>query len=351
MNHVLSGLEPASPRPSITVSVLAFITYLLGAQPYYSPTPVSMSLLKMHLPPFDNGVYPLATMTLGNPLSFLPSPQAAPSPDFVNTQELLRTILRAPRLHLHQVERLGGQVHRLYLVRSTDGRAYVLKCPPSHNVHLFRHEQRSLHGESQILKLIASAPEIPVPQSIHCREHGGAFGPYLLRTYIQGTRLSQISPYLSTSQRAHIDRSLGYFLKRITSSTAGTYGLSGPVFAGEGQSTWREAFHHLLESTLRDAEDMLVSIPYQSIRSHFQKQEALFDQVTTSQLVPMQAGLPSNVLINDLTKQVSGLIGFSDVLWGDPMISPILANASPEFWEGFGSCPLRTGNERVRQLL
>ncbi|KAF2758201.1 hypothetical protein EJ05DRAFT_439483 [Pseudovirgaria hyperparasitica] len=278
-------------------------------------------------------------------------PASSRSPDFQSTQELLRTILQSSRICLQQVERLKGVLNRVYLVRLADGRAYVMKCPPYRSTPLLRQERHGMQDESRILKLMATAPDVPIPRIVHCREHGGSFGPYLLRTFIPGTRLTEMAPYLTASERETIDRTLGRHMERITSSTAGTFGTSAPVFAGEGHSNWQKAFHHLLESTLRDAEDMLVSVPYESIRSHFEKHGHLLRLITTSQLVPMQAGLPENVIIDQHTKQVSGIIGFSDTIWGDPMISPVLAQASPAFWKGYGKYPSPSEGERTRQLM
>lgn len=123
------------------------------------------------------------------------------------------------------------------------------------------------------------------------------------------------------------------------------------VSAGTGSTSWREAFVSLLESALRDAEDMLVTMPYNSIRYHILRHGPMLDQVTEARLVPINAGQPENVLLDEGTRQVYGLLGFSDVVWGDPLMAGVFMDASEAFYQGYGEYPVRERNARVRQLI
>lgn len=102
---------------------------------------------------------------------------------------------------------------------------------------------------------------------------------------------------------------------------------------------------------MRDAEDILVTIPYDSIRYYIAKHSNVLDQVTQPKLVALNICNPDNVLIDQQTKRVSGLVGFSNAIWGDALMSGGLSTGSEAFFEGFGECPARTGSVKIRMLM
>lgn len=174
---------------------------------------------------------------------------------------------------------------------------------------------------------------------------------YLLMSHLPGRRLSELHSYLTTSERNAVDRTLGAYVHTLTTLSATQFGPTHRVFAKKGHSSWREAFFRLLEAALRDAEDMLITVPYDSIRYYFERHAHFLDEVTEPHLVVLSACEPQNVLIDEQTKQVSGLVGFSSVIWGDPLMSGGIENGSEAFFEGFGECPSRTGGVKARQLM
>lgn len=127
--------------------------------------------------------------------------------------------------------------------------------------------------------------------------------------------------------------------------------MSHRVFDNRGSKSWREAFLALLEAALRDAEDILVTIPYDSIRYYITQQGHALDEVVEPNLVALDVCKPDNVLIDEYTKQVTGLVGFSSVVWGDALMNGGLARGSEAFFEGFGECPVRIGGVKTRMLM
>jgi hypothetical protein len=160
-----------------------------------------------------------------------------------------------------------------------------------------------------------------------------------------------MAAYLTTRERSDIDRTLGSHVGALTALSATQYGTTHRVFAKKGCNTWREAFLALLEAILRDAEDMLVTVPYESIRYYITKSSHFLDEVTQPRLVAMHACHPDNVLINEHTKQVTGLVGFSNVIWGDPLMSGGVAEGSDAFFEGLGERPAQFGGVKARLLM
>ncbi|KAJ9665956.1 hypothetical protein H2201_003867 [Coniosporium apollinis] len=312
----------------------------------------------MHLPPVDLRIYPQITMSYGSisvgGRSHPSSPAASPdSPDFSSVQRHVHQALRSSRASVQQVERLQAGLHRIYLLSIADGSRLVLKCRPPCNTRLLRHEQQSLEAEARVLDLVkVNAMYLPLPTRLMYDPEGSGIGaPFLLRSYLPGTPLSHPALRLSTAERARIDATLGAHLGSLSALRAPAFGPFCRVLAGTGSSTWREAFLSLLESVLRDAEDMLVSIPYDGIRYCVAQQAHLLDQVTEARLVALDAGLPRNVLVDERSRQVCGLLGFGNVVWGDPAMAGVFAGASEAFYEGFGQMPARSGGERVRMLI
>ena len=268
-------------------------------------------------------------------------------------ERLLRNIYDGNKIPLRDAERLRGHLHRIYLLHCMAGYAYVLKCPPSRDTTTLRHEAKAIETEGRVLDLIRASSQVPIPQRISSdtSNRNAIHIPYLLRSYLPGRALSSLESQLSVTERENIDRTLGSHIRSMSSIRNNTFGTVYRVYSGSGHSTWREAFLSLIESVLRDCEDLLVSLPYDSIRYYTSAQASSLDAITEPQLVPLQAGISRNVLINEQTKQISGLLGFSHVVWGDPRLAWCFADASTAFWQGYGTIASCDTSERTRQML
>lgn len=322
----------------------------------------------MHLPPLDVAVYPVVTMSHGRhgsravrtssttPLSSSaatpPSHPRTMTPDFSSIQKVIRDVFRSSRITVQQAERLQGRIHQVYLARLADGSTLVLKCPPNCTTRTLRHERHSLETERKTLETLHEYTNLPVPQVIKYDARGVTLGsPFLLMSYVPGRKLSELLPYLSTDERKSIDRTLGAYVGRLTSLSATQFGMTHQVFAQRGSTKWRDAFVALNEAALRDAEEMLIHIDYQGIRNLIRRHIHVLDEVTEPRMVVLDVCDGQNILIDEQTRQVSGLVGFSNVVWGDPLMSGGIAGGSDAFYEGFGQRPPRTGGVYVRQLM
>lgn len=144
---------------------------------------------------------------------------------------------------------------------------------------------------------------------------------------------------------------MGTHVRALTALSATQFGMTHRVFAKKGSNSWREAFLSLLEATLRDAEDMLVNSHSESTRYWVGKHAHHLEEVTEPRLVAPNVCNPENILIDEQTKQVCGLVGFSNVIWGDPLMSGGMADGSEAFFAGLGDHPARTEGARVRMLM
>lgn len=322
----------------------------------------------MLLPPLDVATFPTFTMSRGTYIGHPPRPSSTvsstssssstssractASPDFASIQKLIRTVFRSSKISIQQAERLQSRLHQVYLTKLADDALLVLKCPPAANIRLLRHEKHTLETEAKTLETLHEYTQLPVPKIIKYDSHGGQFGsPFLVMSHVPGRRLSELSSHLTATERSTIDRTLGAYVRSLTSLTATQFGMTHRVFAQKGCKSWREAFLALLEATLRDAEDILVTIPYDSVRHYVGKHSHVLDEVTEPRLVALNVCNPDNVLIDEHTKRITGLVGFSNVIWGDALMSGGLANGSEAFFEGLGECPVRTGGVKARMLM
>lgn len=272
----------------------------------------------MHLPP-------IARLTALSPLDTnLTLPSYAPpshiSRDSSPVQNFIENILVPLHLTVYQMEDISGHLHRIRLVRLSNGSSLVLKVSPPPVTPLLRHEGYSLESEALIFSLLAKSA-LPVPRVIRHdarRMHIGS--PFLLTTHLPGISYANVRQYLTRSERAGIERQLKSLKGVISQHTSSIYGPYGPVSlvaSNQGHKSWREAFVSMLESALMDGEDMMVSLPYSQIREQLSRTKNALDLIEEARLVVLDFGQPENVLIDRRTNEVTGLLDFGRAIWGD----------------------------------
>lgn len=319
----------------------------------------------MHLPPLHVAIYPVTTMSRGTYSNRLARPSSiasstsssstssarssSVSPDFLSIQRIIRSVFRTSKITVQHAEKLQAWLHQVYLARLADDTYLVLKCPPAYGTRVLRHEKHFLESERTTLETLHEYTQLPVPQVIKHDSQGGAFGsPYLMMTYLPGRRLSEIGGRLTPTERCSIDRTLGAYVGALTALSATQFGTTRRVFAKKGCNTWKEAFLSLLEAVLRDGEDMLVTIPYESVRYYIGKCSHFLDEATQPRLVALNMCDPQNVLVDEQSKRVTGLVGFSNVIWGDPLMCGGIADGNDAFFAGLGERPAGTDGIQAR---
>jgi hypothetical protein len=168
----------------------------------------------------------------------------------------------------------------------------------------------------------------------HGQPTDGSKTPFAAYLAVQGTPLSLLGrPPTPSSQRA-IDRQLGALFRSLAhlTSPTGRFGplaavlgtatttgrppeettagaapaktspklmLQGGLSATGGAGTWSVAFHSMLESALRDGEDMAVVMAYSTIRRQFRRVGYLLEEVTVGRLVVVEGGERANILVSE----------------------------------------------------
>ncbi|KAF4493345.1 hypothetical protein FAGAP_10537 [Fusarium agapanthi] len=278
------------------------------------------------------------------------SPMAAAPPES-SVLSLLNGI--SPRLAVEELEVVpSARLQRLYNVKVTEGPNLLLALPPPAVIRLLRSEKSTLGTEAAVLKWlsavagerkICSGPgakettsrtvETPVvnetnprllagylPTLVRHESIGGVLPvEYNLIRPPRGTPISTLSRPLDSREQCSVDFQTGQLLRRISSQVSPTrrFGIAADVLSvppsvvhhpprrfegsltdSKGTNSWRVAFHSLLESVLRDGEDLTIMFNYNNIRHHFERFQHLLDAVTKPRLVILDAGEDSNTLIH-----------------------------------------------------
>ncbi|KAL4729602.1 hypothetical protein ACLX1H_004022 [Fusarium chlamydosporum] len=249
----------------------------------------------------------------------------------------------SPRLSVEELEVVpSARLQRLYNVKVTEGPSLLLALPPPAIIRLLRSEKSTLGSEAAVLKErkvfsssvtkdsmgktagLASGSDDSLteylPLLVRHESHGGVLPvEYNLIRPPRGTAISALSKPLNVSERKAVDFQTGQLLRRIASqvSPTGRFGIAADVLSvppspvhhpprrfegslseSKGAESWRVAFHSLMESVLRDGEDLTIMLNYKSVRHQFARFAHLLDAVVTPRLVIMDAGEDSNSLVH-----------------------------------------------------
>ncbi|KAJ5793647.1 Aminoglycoside phosphotransferase [Penicillium paradoxum] len=276
----------------------------------------------------------------------------APETDEYHRLDDVLSRLFPSTVNVQHIYPIHGHIHSLRFLTLSNGAHLLLKGSPSSRTALLRRERSFLETEAQFLFLLGQSANPCIPQLYHYDPHGRLWGSaYLIRQYMKGKSLSEMEGELTTHQRDGIDRHLGFLVSTIGQNAAPGFGSLQQVAYGAGRPSWREAFCALCEGILRDAEDMFIHLPYSEIRHEVTRLAPVLEDVSLPRLVVVDFGRPSHVLLNEESKQLSGIVDFSSALWGDVLMAEIFANPSPAVLQGAGMSLARTKSENIRLVL
>jgi aminoglycoside phosphotransferase (APT) family kinase protein len=276
------------------------------------------------------------------------------SPDRGSIQQIAANALQTRSV---AIDRIEGALFRTFRLQSSSDFYYILRCRPSVSIRLLRHEEDRLQAEVQTLQALRGRSDILVPQLIEYQPTTAVIGsPYFVSGPLRGVLLSDLEPQLSKQALANIDRSLGSFVRRLAAVSGSQFG--SPRIPGStstpsslSSSSWSKCFTNMLESILRDAEDALISLPYDFIRDQIRRHRITLDQVTQPKLLLLEMLGEGTILVDPRTCTITGLLDWSSAIWGDPFLSDCFYQPSAGFAEGFGKLPNSTTDERIRQYL
>jgi hypothetical protein len=96
---------------------------------------------------------------------------------------------------------------------------------------------------------------------------------------------------------------------------------------------------------------MFINLPYGQIRDELSRLQSALEEVTLPRLVVIGLGRSSHVLLDEESKQLSGVIDFSSAFWGDILMAEVFENPNPAVISGAGLPLARTPGEIIRLLM
>ena len=245
------------------------------------------------------------------------SPDALASLNMNALHKIVQTVFQSTRIVVNHTREVQNHLHRISLLHLSDGSSIILKVSPPSSVPLLKHERGGLETEALALTLLSNSG-LPVPSVLRYEKSGKSLGaPFLLTTHVRGIPLSEALRFMSRTDSIAVERQISVLELAISQHTSSLFGPLCIVSAGQGYSTWREAFKAMLESVMKDAEDMFLNLPYSHIREQVSRTEKVLDEVQDARLIVMGLGDADNVIIDERTKEVAGVIDFKQALWGD----------------------------------
>ena len=265
----------------------------------------------MYIPPVE------VVLTVDSMLKYQVSIQTSSSLSADPLEHIVHSVFPRTKISVQRVEHSSGHLHHIRFVGLSNGIRLALKSSPPISKNLLRHERRCLENEACTLSVLASSG-LPIPKLLmHDAGNKSLGSPFLLTSQLPGICVEKVWAQLKKDERSSIERqiqALGFSIGQHTSRSFGPVLL---VSEGKGFATWREAFMFMVASVLSDGEDILVSLPYEEIREQVSNAGPILDKVKEAQLVPVGFDHPKNVLVDPVSKDVTGILDFGRTVWGD----------------------------------
>lgn len=244
----------------------------------------------------------------------------------------------------------GGWFNAIYALQFEDQREVILKVAPAQHIQVMRYEVNIIETEVAMMRLVAQAPNIPVPQVYaYDTSHDLCDADYFFMQKMDGVDLEACKATLSPAELAPIEEHVGRIIYAINQFTGDYFGYPGN--AELQAKTWREAFIKIVDSVLQDGQEKKVDyygIPIVSIKALVLKHAAALEEVTVPRLVHWD-GWDKNFLAQD--GRLSAVLDFERALWGDPlmeeMFRPVIHGEVTAMMTGYGKTEF-THTERQR---
>ena len=246
-----------------------------------------------------------------------------------------------------------GYYNAAALLELEDGFKCVLKAAPPDSLRVLRYEKNIMKAEVKVMRMVKAQTGVPCPQ-IYCYDTSRRLleSDYFLMEYLPGTPFHKLRRELSAGDQAEIERVMGRMARQINTITGEVFGyFAQPEAPGTG---WGTCFGNMLRGLLLDGWEAKVALPlpYESLFGRLEAHFDVLDGVDTPRLVHWDLW-EGNVLVDPVTRRVTGLIDYERALWGDPLMEFIFHNldADSNYIQGYGAPLLATPEQRLRRLL
>lgn len=212
----------------------------------------------------------------------------------------------------------GGMFNSAYLIERLNERdKIVLKVSVAEGTPILSYEKATMYTEVEVYKMLAQQTSIPIPRLLAydlSRKHISS--DYFFMTALEGQTMTKVK--LKKDNKDSIMRELaGYFAQQ--------HQIQGEYFGYFTQggkyrfSTWKDAYHHMMDMILSDGKAHGRKLPYERYEKLLKDKGKYLEQVKDPILVNYDLH-PGNIfLIKQGDKYViEGIVDFERAYWGDP---------------------------------
>jgi len=255
---------------------------------------------------------------------------------------------------IHDVNELtDGWFNTAYaIVLQPGGGQTVLKVGPPADAEILAYEKGILKAEVEVMQLMATDPDIPVPQ-IQFADWSRSLLPndYYFMEFVPGSPWNKVRGQWTEQDNYEIGRQLGHINQRINRFENASFGYyaSGPRF-----DRWPNAFRFMLEQLLEDGAQYQIDLPLSAsgFIDRYDRFASHFADVTRPKLVAWDLW-DGNVFVDivDGKPTIRGIVDLERALWGDPLLEHYFGRDDNQaFLEGYAQNLQGTHSARVRLL-
>jgi len=168
--------------------------------------------------------------------------------------------------------------------------------------------------------LIREETSVPILQIHHYGQScNGSRASYILFEYPKGITLRQAQSVLSYNIIRQTRKSLDRYLAAIHTIINSSFGYLANNNT-TSYDTWKDFFLSMFHHLLRDAEDLMLILPYDQIRNGLSQLEVYLDDVKIPQLTLCRVVSDDQIFVDETTGEITEICIMDGAIWGDPLM-------------------------------
>lgn len=226
-----------------------------------------------------------------------------------------------------------------FLAQSNQG-DFILQIAPANDAPQLFFEKASLQQLPVLYALIQTKTTVPISKIIAYDFSRALIDrDFLILKARNGITLKQIKK-MEHRQFNKVLQQLGESLQQLHAISGQTYGYAGPHNPMEAQSTWKQAFGLMWQRLISDIvrAGVYTSADADRLTRLWETHQAHFDRNIPPGLLQMD--MCTDHFLIDQEANLTAILNFSQVLWGDPELDFAVADYygiyASAFWQGYG---------------
>lgn len=218
----------------------------------------------------------------------------------------------------------GGTFTAVQAATLGDGTEVVVKTSvperalPDGRTPLLTYERDMLATERDMLRLLATTPDVPAPQLLlDDFTRSIAEVDTVVMSRVPGTPWDTVMADMSPEANERAWREVGAIMAGLHRIPSARFGYPANNFE-LGAGTWVGFLERLFEVSLADADEWGVDVEPDRVRAALDEAKRHVGEVRSPKLVHNDLW-PGNVLLDPATGEIHGVVDFERALFGDPL--------------------------------